>query len=279
MKTILFLLKKIITSLILPVGLIILVLFTGCILRFRRPDGRSGPVLVIIAGLLLLGLSLPCTGKFLLRNLEAQAGPKADPQALVKLGVKHIVVLSGGANDLSDPVDSLSVTSLKRVLEGIRLKKEMPGAFLVLSGGNIAKDMNSAEVMASYCREAGLDRSTFILETSSRDTEDQARFLKPLMADSSFALVTSASHMPRSIMIFRRYGLTPIPSPADFHNTRVGLNIFNYLPAVTGLFYSELAIKEYIGMFYYRLKAFWSNRPDPAETGGVIPERKYSEAR
>jgi len=37
-------------------------------------------------------------------------------------------------------------------------------------------------------------------ESESKDTKDEARLIKEMVGDDKFVLVTSASHMPRSVM-------------------------------------------------------------------------------
>jgi hypothetical protein len=64
--------------------------------------------------------------------------------------------------------------------------------------------------------------SDIILRSLSKDTKDQAIHIRKILDNNSFILVTSASHMPRSIVLFRKQGLQPIPAPTDFwvKNTR-----------------------------------------------------------
>ena len=49
----------------------------------------------------------------------------------------------------------------------------------------------------------GVNPPDIILESTSRDTEEQARLIKPMVGREKFFLVTSASHLPRAMAMFR----------------------------------------------------------------------------
>ena len=106
----------------------------------RRPRSRTGPVLVILGGLWLLTMSCPLTGFVLLHSLEVQAGPYADPKELQRHNVRYVVVLGGDLRPGKlTPADRVACSSLVRLMEGVRLWKELPESKLVLSGGRYSK--------------------------------------------------------------------------------------------------------------------------------------------
>jgi uncharacterized SAM-binding protein YcdF (DUF218 family) len=79
----------------------------------------------------------------------------------------------------------------------------------------------------------------------------------------SILLVTSALHMPRSMLIFNKQGIQASPAPTDFlisdRSTKttgwqdVVIDIF---PDAEQLYLSTRALKEYIGILIYRLKGW-----------------------
>ena len=73
--------------------------------------------------------------------------------------------------------------------------------------------------MAAVAREMGIPERDIILETKSRDTKDEAMFIKPIVGNEPFVLVTTASHIPRSMALFKKLGMDPIPSPVG-HRVR-----------------------------------------------------------
>ena len=246
----LFLAKKLISVFLYPLGASLLLLFVGTILWRRRPKSHAGPIMVTAGAVWLLLMSLPITGFILLRSLEVQAGRYADPVELSRNGIRHIVVLGGDlrAGNLTS-ADRIANTSLVRVMEAIRLWKQIPDSRLVLSGGSVSnKLMTTADGMALLAKELGVPRDAIILEDKSRDTEDEARLLKSMLGTDPFALVTAACHMPRSVRLFRQKGLNPIPAPADFETTEFIFSFNSLLPTIQGLGMTHNAIHEYLGI-------------------------------
>ena len=94
-----FLAKKLISRLVLPLGQVLVLWLAGALVWWRRPAKRTGPLLMVIAGLWLLALSMPITGGLLLHQLEAQNWQYASPAVLSDQGVRDIVVLAGGSGN------------------------------------------------------------------------------------------------------------------------------------------------------------------------------------
>ena len=172
-------------------------------------------------------------------------------------GVKYVVVL--GAGTTSDPrlpiTSQLAPTTVVRLVEGIRIHRQISGSALVLSGGRVFDRTPEAGAMAQLAMELGVDEVDLIVEGGSRDTEDQARMIKPIVGDAPFILVTSAAHMPRSVALFRKVGLEPIPAPTG-HLVRVGTVVSPglFFPGGEDLVKSERAFYEMLGMAWARLR-------------------------
>lgn len=256
MEWLLFVAKKTISALLYPIGTALLLWIAGLVLWMRRPRSRPAFVMVCLGGVWLLVWSLEIPAAFLVQSLERSAGSYAEPTTLSKKGVKHIVVLGGGvrAGDVS-PTGAAAYDSLARVIEGIRLRNGIPGSKLVLSGGRYSCDVISVgEAMAGVARELGVPPQDMILETDSWDTQDEARRLKPLLGKHPFALVTSAIHMRRSLVTFRRLGLNPIPAPADFFMKEIPIGFRTFLPTAQNLMMTQAAIHEYLGLLWLTVK-------------------------
>ena len=69
-------------------------------------------------------------------------------------------------------------------------------------------------------------------------------------------LVTSASHMPRSVAVFRKQGLEIIPSPTDVQVVARPFTLIQILPGLGALEYSNTALKEWFGLMTYRLRGW-----------------------
>ncbi|MCF8041884.1 MAG: YdcF family protein [Desulfarculaceae bacterium] len=260
-----FIAKKLISRLVLPLGQVLVLWLAGALIWWRRPAKRTGPLLMIIAGLWLLVLSMPITGGLLLHQLESQNWAYATPAALSAKGVSDIVVLAGGYGlGETTAADRLGPRTLKRLLEGVRLWRGMPGAKLVLSGGNIDGESSEAHAMTAMALELGVPKEAIVSENASWDTEDQAELLKQRLDGRPFALVTSAIHMPRSMAWFRGYGLNPVAAPCDFRTKDMRLDFFSFLPSVSALEGCEDAVHEYLGLIWQRLKQALGGAPKEA---------------
>lgn len=254
-----FLLKKIITPLFYPCSVIMLLLLTGlALLWFTRRQKAGKIVLTAGAGLFLI-LSYDYVPDLLLAGLENRYPPLSFEKPAHPIPpVKWIVVLGGGyAGDHSIPVtDQVSSPTLKRVAEGIRIHKGMPDSSLVLSGGPVFSSEPEARIMMKVAMLFGINEKNIVLETLSRDTEEQALYIKQLAGRDRFILVTSAHHMPRSMMAFKLHGLAPIAAPADRLTKRGDLQIMprSFFPSASGLYKASAAVHEYLGLGWLWMK-------------------------
>lgn len=250
-----FLFKKIVGPLFLPLTLILGMLLLGLFLLSLTRRQKAGKVVVLI-GVLSLGLlSFHPVSNALLRPLEYQYPP------LVRLeniqDIKWIVVLGGGhTSDPDVPMSSrLSNISFIRLMEGIRLLHELPKSKLILSGGSIFETTSEAKGMADVALAFGVKKEDLILEEDSRDTENEARLVQPIVHQERFLLVTSASHMPRSMALFKKYGMSPIPAPTDFLTKEPGqIAPRMFYPNPDSLCKAERAFYEYLGLAWAKLR-------------------------
>jgi uncharacterized SAM-binding protein YcdF (DUF218 family) len=125
-----------------------------------------------------------------------------------------------------------------------------PKARITISG-NEDVPLLMKELMISL----GVKEGLIIVENRSRNTFESAVNLKSLMVNREFILVTSAGHMPRSLLSFRQMGMNPAPAPTDYL-AKMGPFDGNFLPNVNSLVRSDLAVHEYFGMLWYSLKAY-----------------------
>jgi len=257
-----FLLKKILGSLLLPLPLCLLVSFLGLFLLWRGKRELTGKVLVTIGLVALTILSYGPVSRALNATLDCRFEvykTNSGSQRAVKTGkrVKYIVVLAGGHNsDPSIPISGrLYCHPLIRLMEGIRVFRQNPGSRLVLSGCGAFDPVPEANVLADVARFLGIDKKDMILESGSYDTKDQARLIKQIVGSQPFVLVTSAIHMPRSMALFRKQGMYPIPAPAgQTARARQSLTPGSFFPNSTSLENSSNAFHEYLGLIWARLR-------------------------
>jgi uncharacterized SAM-binding protein YcdF (DUF218 family) len=254
LKEIIFVSQNIVLALFLPVSITILLCVTGLIM-WRRPRRLAALVTGGIVWLLIM--STPLTSLILIKTLESKTTPYADAKKLADTGVRYIVVLSGGFNEGDLTAADKLGASVLRLLEGRRLWREVPDCKLVLTGGKIpglSRDMSIAQAMRNMAVEMGIPEKAIIMESESWRTEDQARLITGIVGSAPFALVTSAYHMPRSVLIFRQFGLEPIPAPCDFQARKICFDCGALMPQAGALALSQTAMKEYLATWAATLK-------------------------
>ncbi len=235
-----FLIKKLISAFALPLTWALLLLAAGLVLLWWTRRQRAGRVLVSLSLAVLYIFSIRPTALLLLSPLEnrhpAYAARHAD----------FVVVLGGG---------QYSDASCERLSEGIRIWRANPGSRLVLSGAACGERVSEAEVLADCAVSLGVPPNAVVREPCSRDTSEHPGYVKSIVGGRPFALVTSASHMPRALAMFRKAGLSPIPAPAGYLSLRLArTGRFALSPSATALSASSAALHEYLGLLWARLR-------------------------
>lgn len=148
----------------------------------------------------------------------------------------------------------ISGESLARLVEGIRIHSILPKSKLVLSGGGFDPVPN-ANVMADVALGLGVDDRALVLEPVSKDTKDEAWLIRRIVGGNRFILITSASHMPRSMALFRKLGTQPIPAPTDYWvKERQGNSSGLSFPSAGSLCKAQSAFYEYLGLAWAKLR-------------------------
>jgi uncharacterized SAM-binding protein YcdF (DUF218 family) len=250
-----FLFQKIIGPLFFPVTIVFLLLVFGLLFLILSRKKRIGMVFILIGVFLLGMLSYEPVAESLLKPLEGSYMPLVNPGNLED--VRWIVILGGGhTSDRRLSVTSrLSDLSLFRLIEGIRLHRELPKTKLILSGGRVFDPVSEARGMAEVAFALGVEKENLVLEEASKDTSEQARFMLGMIKQERFILVTSAAHMPRAMVLFRKLGLHPIPAPTDYQvKEGRGMPPKRFYPTADGLMKSQRAFYEYSALAWTRIK-------------------------
>lgn len=266
----LFVLKKALSRLLFPLPLTLLTMIVGLILCRYPRHKRVGRALTTGGLLLLLLFSSEVVGVALLKPLEDRYPPFGPVQAaqVAPDEVRYIIVFAGCVRSFQEHPITRQVggAPLARLVEGIRIHHLYPESVLVLSGGLNCTQDAPVETLTNYrfAIEMGVPAERIMVERASLDTEDQVRLLSemlgPQMAPGErFILVTSAAHMPRSIMLFHRLGLEPIPAPTDYHTglygifSRESIGAESFYPNAGSLEKTENAFYEFLGLLWARV--------------------------
>jgi len=251
-----FVVKQFLKGLIQPpMPWIILLLF---IFVFWRRRWARKLLLVTIA--LIFALHSGYVDRLLRYPLESRYPALVDPSAVEPYDA--IVVLSSGmipAGGLM-PFSTINEAMFRRLDEAWRLYRIRPKPIIV-SGGHVdpfTPARNENQIACDYLVLWGVPKADVIPEPDARDTFENALRVGKILSQKGwkrYLLVTSAAHMPRSMLAFRSVAPEPIAAPGDF---TLGDRPFSPL----GLFPSEgaarrvtAAVHEYIGLVNYYWRA------------------------
>jgi len=160
-----------------------------------------------------------------------------------------ILVLGGGI----DKGRYLTLVSSHRLVKGAQLYFEGRANKILVSGGIPGKvNVPEAAVMAQEAKRLKIPAGDILLENKSQNTHAQAVEVKKI-ADSlqlkSILLVTSFSHMKRSLMTFENLGFKIYPAPADPYER------YTDDPMGRLCLFPKL-VHEYGGMVYYKIRGW-----------------------
>jgi uncharacterized SAM-binding protein YcdF (DUF218 family) len=255
-----FLIKKIVAAFCMPLPVLVLLLCLAGILYWRQKIVLAKCVGVFSIVFFYL-ISIPATGNFFASKLESQYLSYQKQKNQVADFV--LVLGSSHTSDSSQPISSLlSSSGLKRLVEGIRVYNLNPGSKLLLSGYRFNDEISHAQALKKVSRHFGVPKNDMILEGNVKDTKEEAEHWSNLVKGKNLVVVTSASHMPRSMYLFQEVkkvkglNIRLIPAPTDYisHNTSV-LYWKDWFPAGRNISNVEKVWHEYLGIFWAYLAA------------------------
>lgn len=113
-----------------------------------------------------------------------------------------------------------------------------------------------AEYMANIMRKNGVATKDIILEKQATNTKDHVKYILPIAKARGYKrvyLLTSACHMPRSMMNFEKpfaaYGIEVVPYASEYRTPKeYKASEHDWLPDMRCFQQSALAWNEYLGM-------------------------------
>ena len=137
---------------------------------------------------------------------------------------KHdIGIVLGGLSNYDVSNERLNFySSTDRLNDAILLYKKGLIEKIFLSGGSgsiVEKDLRESIFLKKYLVDIGIPAHDVLMESISKNTYENAIYSREELKNypylKSILLITSASHMPRSIKCFEKAGLQVTPFPVD----------------------------------------------------------------
>lgn len=239
----------------------------------RRASGDLGIGLVILGVFFLFLCSISPVSDPLVYALEKRYPPlpveQMTDREIREAAPEFILVLGGGErfDPGKPPTSQLSYPAMARVNEGARLAGLFPEATVVFTG-----QPNETRAMTEAILAMGISRDRVVAESESRATQDHPVKVRPIIGDARFLLVTSATHMPRSMRLFEAAGYRPTPAPCDFwvwpaFGEESPYQPALFVPTVENLMKSHQAIHEYLGLAWMWMESAAGGKAGNGEAG------------
>lgn len=230
----------------MPLSLGLILIFIGLIYLFKNSYTKA-KFYFSAAFLWIFLLAYSPFSNQIIQPLERQykAYLDIDPK------IEYVLVLGHGhfTDESISGVSQLVPTALTRLSEGIRIYRQLDNAKIIVSGyaGDDEKTPH-ALISKEVAISLGVKEENILTQELAKDTKEEAIFVKEVVGDKKFILVTSAYHMPRAMKIFENESLNPIPAPTDFHSKDNGKYIIK--PKAENVMMTEVAMHEYLGTIW-----------------------------
>jgi len=202
-------------------------------------------------------ITFPFLPDLLVRSLENRFPPLFETSQVPSTGTINILVLGGGHSEDKNlpPIDQLSLNSLCRLSEGLRLHRILPGSCLVFSGISRGQKYSHAEILRQAALSMGIAEKEIILLPTSENTWMEALdYTRKFGTNNTLILVTDAIHMPRAMLLFQKAGQKPIPAPTNHlvkSNRKNGIS--DWGPSSSNIAMMEYAMHEMLGLAWAEL--------------------------
>jgi uncharacterized SAM-binding protein YcdF (DUF218 family) len=239
-----FILSKILLFIILPVYWILALLIIGLIIKNPKRKKR----LLVVGVALLYLFSTP----FFLKAFQSVWDYKPYP---VNDTTKYSCAIVLGGFSSGGGADGGHFNGAgDRFIQGAKLMTTRQASHILISGGNgalVPGEFREATWVKTQLLKFNIPDSTILIESKSKNTIENAAFSKVLLQQKHlpppYLLVTSAFHMRRAIMIFKKAGMPVVPYACDYSYGKIEFSLGDLLPEAYTLAKWEVYIKELVG--------------------------------
>ncbi|SFS15151.1 Uncharacterized SAM-binding protein YcdF, DUF218 family [Dyella sp. OK004] len=237
----------------MTMSVLALLCLLALVLGYRRRR-KSSRVVVVLALLWFFVIGCGAAPAWMLRDLQG------DYASTVSGGwaARSAIVLLGAGTFHDDRANHLvpSYFANGRLLTAVTLYRECHEAggdckVLVSGGDPQGHGEAEAEIYRRALLRAGIPEGDLLIEAHSLSTWQNAEFSKPMLeADGAerVLLVTSGTHLRRSLLYFAHFGLHPQPVRGDFVKP-----MWSWYPLAWNFTLADAALHEYVGIARYHV--------------------------
>lgn len=245
--------RYIISLLVTPLFIFIILIVVSLIL-YNKKKLRWAKAIFISAFAWLFIITTQLISNYPTNFLEKKYTPLIIVPDSVLHQETHVLILgSGHENDFTLPFrEQLNGIAYGRLIEGIRLYKQIPNCKIITSGYSADQIMPQAEVLKRAALENGIPDSVIITISEPWNTKSEAlEYHKRFGTQHNLILVTDAVHMHRSLYHFKNIGLNPLPAPVNFIVKKSNNPFYKKIvPSGGNIVNVERTMHEYIGLLW-----------------------------
>lgn len=250
---------KVLPFLLYPLTWVFLLMLLG-LWWAGRSRWRAAKRAFVAALLVLLVASSPVVANLLVRSLEQQYPLRP----IAQIPSASAIVLLGGGVQLQAPPRQMPDLNeaADRVWFAAELYHAGKAPRIYVAGGQVFPQpglLSEAEYHLPLLLRMGVPHEAITLETASENTAANAANTARLLREqgiNDILLVTSANHMPRSMLLFEQTGLRVEPAVCDIRVARLNEPwLLTMLPQDRALVSTQMALREWTGYWFYRIRA------------------------
>lgn len=245
-----FILSKILLFILLPLYWVVALLLIALVSKNAKTKKRFFAAAFIV----LYFFSTPFFFKVMANMWDVK------PQVGADTTKYSCVILLGGFSSAGPDGGSFN-GSADRFIQAAKLMSTKQASHILISGGNgqlVPGQFREAAWVRTQLLKFNVPDSLILVENNSKNTIENAKFSKMLLEKSHlpppYLLVTSAYHLRRSLMIFKKAGMAVVPYPSNYLTGGVVFGIDSFLPEAQTLARWEFYTKEIVGYVvnYYK---------------------------
>lgn len=239
-----------------PIGIAVIFGMGGIAANFFKK--KLAVIFWSVSVFVLVFFASPIVANMLARGLENRYPPDVN----LPLDCSAIVVLGGGGKPMIPPRFSPEIGEAgDRIIHGARLYKAGYARYVITTGGPVGavrKYLTEGEHNAALLKEIGVDSGSVIIEKQAKNTCEHAPYIEEILDSlqlpKRIILVTSASHMLRSVKVFENKGFKVFAAPVDYMSSDFIFNtVLDFFPNANALMESTRSIHEYYGILGYKI--------------------------
>lgn len=252
-----FTLSKVLTLFLFPLPFCILL---GIFLSLFIVKGHRNKFFSILPILVLWTASSFPVCQNLVISLEKNFLP-VQPENTEEADVA--IVLGGMINTMTLHEKRVElINPVERLTDAIVLYKTGKVKEILFTGGSgvlFFDEVKEADLAKKFLIDMGVPENKIHIESESRNTYENAIYTSKIVEEKKWKkllLITSAFHMKRSLGVFQKAGMNPVPFPTDYRALKKDIGLDGFVPTVGALDTTTLALKEWIGILVYKWNGY-----------------------